>query len=116
MLLLRVHPARRTQRGYNVLQPTDEQERSAASAEMETGWPFGNRPVPRKMWSVRRSGRPAECEINAHPLRHEVRFYERGDLTLSQVLPTSQLAEAEADQQNQDLITQGWTDRPKMPL
>src|SRR2546430_1933865 len=98
MLLLRGHPAGRTQRGYNALQPTDEQERSAASAEMETGWPFGNRPVPRRMWSVWKSGRLAEREINAHPLGHEVRSYERGDLTLGQVFPTSQLTEVEADE------------------
>jgi hypothetical protein len=61
---------------------------------METGWPFGNRPVARKRWSVWKAGRFGACEINTHPLGHEVRFYDRDHMWLSQVFPTLELAEA----------------------
>jgi hypothetical protein len=63
---------------------------------MEPDWPFGNRPRPRRIWSLREAGRLMECEINEHPLGHEVRVYVQGDFHYSRVHHTLEAAEAEA--------------------
>lgn len=34
----------------------------------EPGWPFGNRPTPRLLWEVWKSGRIMSCEMNEHPI------------------------------------------------
>jgi hypothetical protein len=60
----------------------------------EPGWPFGNRPTPRRLWSVWNTGRLIECEVNGHPLGHELRVYVQGDLYYSRAHVT--LGEAEA--------------------
>jgi hypothetical protein len=68
-----------------------------------------------KVWSLWKAGRFADCEINAHPLGHEVRFYDQGDLRLCRVFETPELAEAEADEQKRERLKDGWTDRPPVP-
>jgi hypothetical protein len=40
---------------------------------MELGWPHGDRPPARRLWSVRKDGRVMDAEINSHPLGHELR-------------------------------------------
>jgi hypothetical protein len=63
----------------------------------ELGWPFGNRPTPRCIWALWKSGVVQSCEINGHPLGCEVRLYEKGELLLSRVYGTIALAEIEAN-------------------
>lgn len=78
----------------------------------EPGWPFRNRPTPTKLWSVWKTGRLMECEINAHPLGHEVRVYLQGDFHWSRALPTLEDAVREAENRRRELLAEGWTDRP----
>jgi hypothetical protein len=55
------------------------------------------------------------CEINAHPLGCEVRFYEQGEVLLSRVYETIALAEIEANDRRRELLADGWTEKPHMP-
>jgi hypothetical protein len=55
------------------------------------------------------------CEINAHPLGHEVRLYHCASLIQSQVHATLELAEADADDLKHLFSAQGWISRPPMP-
>lgn len=82
---------------------------------MEPGWPFDNRPTPRRVWSVWKTGRLMECEINEHPLGFELRVYLGFDFHYSHAHPTRELAEAEAEQRKRELLEEGWTDRQSMP-
>jgi hypothetical protein len=59
---------------------------------VESGWPFGNRPTPRRMWMLYRAGYFAECEIN--PLGQELRSYECGAFVMGRVFETAALADA----------------------
>jgi len=81
----------------------------------EPGWPFGNRPTPRRIWALWKSGVFQACEISGHPLGCEVRFYEQGELLLSRVYETSALAEIEAIDRRRELVADGWTEKPQMP-
>jgi hypothetical protein len=56
-----------------------------------------------------------ECEINAHPLGHEVRLNERASLLSGQVHATLELAEADADDLKRLFMARGWTGLPPMP-
>lgn len=82
---------------------------------IDPGWPFGNRPKPRRVWALWKGGRLMECEINAHPLGHEVRVYVQGDFHYSRALTTIELADAEAEDRRRELLAEGWTDRPPIP-
>ena len=57
----------------------------------EPGWPFGNRPAPRKVWALWKSGRVMECEINGHPLGYELRIYMGGTFLTGQTFATGGL-------------------------
>ena len=81
----------------------------------EPGWPFGNRPPATRLWELYKAGRVMTCEINAHPLGHEMRLYLRGEFQSAQVFATFELAEAEAVDMKRELVEAGWTDRPPMP-
>ena len=82
---------------------------------MEPGWPFGNRPTPRRVWTVWKAGQLTECEINAHPLGFELRLYVGGDFYYSRAFENVEATEAEAVERKRELIAAGWTDRPPMP-
>jgi hypothetical protein len=49
-------------------------------ATIEPGWPHGDLPPARRMWSVSKDARRMEAEINPHPLGHELRVYVSDDL------------------------------------
>ncbi len=74
----------------------------------EPGWPFGGRPTPRRLWALWKAGRLMECEINAHPLGHEVRVYVQQEFLWSQVFPSEALAEAEAIEMRQHVSDRCW--------
>jgi hypothetical protein len=81
----------------------------------EPGWPFGNRPKPKRLWALWKTGRLIEAETNEHPLGHELRVYVQGDFHYSHAHATRELAEAEADERKRELLAEGWTDRPPTP-
>jgi hypothetical protein len=84
---------------------------------MEIGWPFGKRPMPTKLWAMwKKTGRLMECEINAHPLRHEVRVYLQGDFHWSRALATLENAVREAEDRRRELVAEGWAPAPEGEL
>lgn len=81
----------------------------------EPGWPFGNRPAPRLLWELWKTGRIMKCEMNSHPLGWEIRCYLGDRFHDSRVHTLLAAAEDDAEAKKQELIALGWTGRPPMP-
>jgi hypothetical protein len=77
---------------------------------MEPGWPHDDRPSARRMWVVQKDSYVMECEVNRHPLGHELRVYLRKDLHYSRVHRSLDDAEAEAEERKGEMLTRGWKD------
>src|SRR2546427_12689753 len=77
----------------------------------EPGWPRQNRPKPCRIWSLWKSGALMECEINSHPLGHELRIYHRGQFQSAQVFESDERAAREAqDRKSEFIAAAGWND------
>lgn len=81
----------------------------------EPGWPKGGRPAARTAWELWKPGRTLRCEINEHPLGHEIRIYHRDDFQLSQVFPSIEEAQRDAEDRRREFLAAGWATRPPMP-
>ena len=84
-------------------------------SRIEPGWPKGNRPPYRVVWELWKVGKTMRAELNPHPLGHEVRLYIADEFQSSQVLPTIEEAEREAEGRRQEFLAAGWSTRPPMP-
>ena len=84
---------------------------AANASPNEPGWPRGNRPPHRVLWELWKPGCVMRCELNEHPLGHEIRVYHRDDLQAAQVFPT----ERDADDRRRELLAAACATRPPMP-
>jgi hypothetical protein len=81
----------------------------------EPGWPRGNRPPHRVAWELWKAGKVMRCEMNPHPLGHELRLYVADEFQSSQVFPTIGDAEGDADDRKREFLAAGWSVRRPMP-
>ena len=55
------------------------------------------------------------CELNPHPLGHEVRLYVADEFRSSQVFGSIDEANRDADDRRLEFLAAGWMVRPPMP-
>src|SRR5689334_17768545 len=84
-------------------------------AMREPGSPRGDRPPHRVLWELWQPGHVMRCEMNAHPLGHEIRIYQCDEFQSAQVFAATEDAEREADDHRRAFTAAGWTERPPMP-
>ena len=81
----------------------------------EPGWPRGDRPPHRVLWELWKPGHVMRCELNAHPFGSQIRIYQRDEFQSSQIFPTIEEAERDAEEQRRRFVAAGWAERPPMP-
>ena len=71
--------------------------------------PFPLDPHPSLLWTLRRDGRVASCDVRLVPTGSDVRMLRDGSLLMSRIFPIGEEALAWAEEERTRLTARGWT-------
>ena len=74
--------------------------------------PFPFDPKPSTIWTMRRNGKAASCEVRFVPTGTEVRVMRNGSRLYSRIFPTGDEALAWAEEERERMVAEGWITSP----
>jgi hypothetical protein len=72
--------------------------------------PFPFDPSPSRLWTLRRDGKVASCDVRFVPIGSEVRIFRNGLLLMSRIFSSGDEALGWAKEEYQRMVGAGWSD------